>query len=74
MTRDKSEIMRAINQAYHIDQKALEIAQRVDDLFCQGHPGVAVRTSKVQLLIIDALQMWVRDALIRNGISEEHFR
>jgi len=70
-----SELKLRINRAYHIDQKALEIAQRIDDIFAQGQPGgVAQRTSKVQLLIIDALEMWVRDALIRNDISVDSFK
>lgn len=74
MPQDKSEIRRRINMAYHIDQKALEIAQRVDDIYAVGGLHVAQRTSRIQLLIIDALEMWVRDALTRNGVPEGHFK
>lgn len=74
MTKTQSEINTAIRDAYHCDQKALEIARQIDDIYAIGGLHVAQRTSRIQLLIKDGLVSWVRSTLQRNNIPEDNFR
>lgn len=72
--RKSDESRMRVNRAYHIDQKALEIAREIDDIYAVGGLHVAQRTSRIQLRIQAALEEWVIDALVRNNIPEETFK
>lgn len=72
MTRPEIDVK--IRDSYHCDQKALEIAKAIDDIYAIGGLHVAQRTSRIQLRIKDALVDWVRGALQRNDIPEDNFK
>lgn len=40
----------------NVDFAALEAARKIDDIFAQGHHSVVQRTSKVQVVIIKAIE------------------
>lgn len=74
MSKTQTEIDHTIRDSYHCDQKALEIAREVDEIYAVGGLHVAQRTSRIQILISKALVSWVRGALQRNNVPEDQFK
>lgn len=48
----------------NVDETALEAAKKIDDIFVQSHNGVAQRTSRVQIIIRNAIEEHLKQLLM----------
>lgn len=72
MTR--TTLYEAIKHSYHTDQKALDVARHIDNLYVRSWHSPVQRTSAIQIAISEALTQWVGDAIQRNNIPEDNFK
>jgi hypothetical protein len=51
----------------NVDEAALELARKIDDIYAQGSNSAAQRTSKIQIVLIDALMRAMAIGKLSNG-------